>query len=115
WTRWGEFVEIDGPHRARFRHGLIRDTAYAKLPFRRRRELHLRAAVTIESSWPGNAEAEAELLSLHFFSAQAYEPAWRYARIAAERARARYANADAAVLYERALAAARRLTALDPA
>ena len=60
------------------------------------------------------ADTEAELLSLHFFHAQAYGEAWHYARIAGERARDKYANVDAAVLLERALAAARRLPELDP-
>ena len=44
WGALAEFVDLEAGTRARFRHGLMRDAAYGKLPFRRRRELHLRAA-----------------------------------------------------------------------
>ena len=53
-------------------------------------------------------EDEAELLSLHFFHAHEFAKAWRYSRIAGERAQAIYANVEAAAFFERALAAARR-------
>ena len=43
------------------------------------------------------------------------ERTWRYARLAADRARAAYANPDAAALYEQALDAARRLPELPAA
>jgi predicted ATPase/class 3 adenylate cyclase len=113
WPALGEFVELEGPRRVRFRHGLLRDAAYARLPFRRRRELHLEVAWSIESSLPGDAESEAELLSLHFFEAQAFAEAWQYARVAGDRARQQHAFAEAAVFFERALAAGRRLAELN--
>src|SRR5262249_20154895 len=47
WLALGEFIELEGTRRARFRHALLRDTAYGKLPFKRRRELHLRAAMSL--------------------------------------------------------------------
>ncbi|MDQ1456732.1 MAG: hypothetical protein QOH28_2352, partial [Actinomycetota bacterium] len=114
WTALSEFIDLEAGARARFRHGLMRDAAYGKLPFRRRRELHLRAARAIEQRERTRLDAEAELLSLHFFIAQAYRETWHYARIAGERARDKYANVDAAVLLQRALAAARQLPELDP-
>jgi class 3 adenylate cyclase/tetratricopeptide (TPR) repeat protein len=113
WRALSDFFEYDGASRARFRHGLLRDAAYAKLPFRRRRELHERAARMLERRLGTRAEAEGELLSLHFIEAHAFADAWRYARVAADRAFAKYANVDAAVLYERALAAARRVDSVD--
>ncbi len=114
WASLAEFVDLEAGARARFRHGLMRDAAYGKLPFRRRRELHLRAARAVERRGRARPDAEAELLSLHFFNAQAYGETWRYARIAGERARDKYANVDAAVLLQRALAAARKLPELEP-
>jgi tetratricopeptide (TPR) repeat protein len=93
----------------RFKHAMLRDTAYEELPFRRRRELHARAGTAIETGLGGHPESEAELLSLHFFHAQRFDAAWRYARIAGLRARDKYANVEAAEFLERALAAARRL------
>ncbi len=114
WTALSEFVQLEGDDYARFRHGLLRDTAYGKLPFRRRRQLHERAGRAIEQRLGDQRDNEAELLSLHFFHAQAYADAWRYGRVAAERAHEKYANVDAAVLYERTLAAARKMPELDP-
>ncbi|HYL52317.1 MAG TPA: adenylate/guanylate cyclase domain-containing protein, partial [Acidimicrobiia bacterium] len=114
WRALAEFVSFEEGTRARFRHGLMRDAAYGKLPFRRRRELHLRAARAVERRAQPRPDAEAELLSLHFFHAQEYRETWHYARFAGERAREKYANVDAAVLLQRAIAAARKLPDLDP-
>ncbi len=107
WERLGDFlVEEDG--HLRFRHALVRDAAYEGLPYRRRREVHGRVGGTIEERAGEHAEDEAELLSLHFFNANDYGKAWRYSRIAGERAAGIYANMEAAAFFERALAAARR-------
>jgi class 3 adenylate cyclase/tetratricopeptide (TPR) repeat protein len=114
WRALAEFVDLEAGDRARFRHGLMRDAAYGKLPFRRRRELHLRAARAIERREQARPDSEAELLSLHFFHAQDYRETWHYARIAGQHARDKYANVAAAVLLQRALAAARKLPDLDP-
>jgi predicted ATPase len=109
WSLLADFVELQPRDHARFRHGLIRDTAYGKLPFRRRRELHRRAAHAIQRLLGDAAHDEAELLSLHYFRADAYAETWHFARIAGERARARYAFVDAAALLDRAVVAARHL------
>jgi tetratricopeptide (TPR) repeat protein len=55
-------------------------------------------------------ELEAERLSLHFFHAQRFDDAWRFSRIAAERAVAKYANVEAVDFYRRALESSRRAT-----
>jgi class 3 adenylate cyclase/tetratricopeptide (TPR) repeat protein len=105
----GEFLVVDGPGRVRFRLAIMRDSAYEELPFKQRRELHGRAATALERSLGADLETEAALVSLHFLNAQRYEEAWRYARTAGERASGVYANVEAAVFFERAIAAARRL------
>jgi len=102
-----EFLEPDGADRLRFRNLLVRDVAYASLPFRRRRELHARAGSAIEQTAGGGDNAE--VLSLHYLAAQQHEAAWRYGVVAGDRARAKYANVDAAGLYGRALSAARHI------
>ena len=102
-----EFIEPEGGDRLRFRQRLVRDVAYASLPFRRRRELHARAGRAIEQS-PGGSD-NAEVLSLHFLAAQHHEAAWHYGVVAGDRAKAKYANVDAAELYGRALSAAGHL------
>jgi predicted ATPase/class 3 adenylate cyclase len=112
WSRLVAFIVPTATGR-RFAHGLMRDAAYEGLSFRRRKELHGRAARAIEARTERPEEA-AELLSLHWLHAECYEPAWRYSRLSGDRARALWANADAATFYARALEAARRLGSLSP-
>ena len=107
------FLSVDGPDRMRFRHGLLRDVAYEGLSYRRRRELHSKAAHATERLAENDTDAVADLLALHYSLAQEHEPTWRYARIAGDDARDSYANVDAAVQYERALAAAHRLPEVE--
>ena len=101
-------VEVDG-QRVQFRHHLTREAAYEGLPFRRRAALHAHTADAIERAAGGDPEDHADLLSLHSFHGGRYEAAWRYSRIAAERARSQYADVEAAECYERALESAKRL------
>ena len=67
-----------------------------------------RAPATPSPSQVDRPEAEAELLSLHFFHANRFDDAWRFARIAATRALDKYANVEAAELLDRAINSARR-------
>jgi class 3 adenylate cyclase/tetratricopeptide (TPR) repeat protein len=116
WERLGEFVERD-PYVAgtfHFRHALIRDAAYEGLSFRRRRKLHARVAEVVGETATDEEEV-AETLSLHFSLAERHEEAWRFSLLAAGRARAKFANADAAELYRRALTAAGSVPSLTPA
>jgi len=110
WSRLRDFIAPTATGR-RFAHGLMRDAAYEGLSFRRRKELHGRAARALEARTTAPEEA-AELLSLHWLHAEGYEPAWRYSRLAGDRARVLWANADAATFYARALEAAGRLGSL---
>jgi tetratricopeptide (TPR) repeat protein len=103
---------MNADSRLRFVHHLVRLTAYEGLPYRRRTELHARTALILETAMRGRAEQYAPLLSLHCLNGAQYEAAWRYSRIAGDRARDRYAPAEAAESYRRALAAAARLPAL---
>ncbi len=110
----GEFLAPDGPGRWRFRHQLVREVAYESLPYRTRTQLHARTAAAIEDAHAGEESERIELLSMHCFHGGLHPAAWRYSRAAAEGARSRYANAEAAELFRRALAAAARLDGLDP-
>jgi class 3 adenylate cyclase/tetratricopeptide (TPR) repeat protein len=115
WDRLAEFVERD-PHVAgtfHFRHALIRDAAYEGLSFRRRRELHARVGEVLRETAADEEEA-AETLSLHFSLAERHEETWRFSLLAAERARAKFANADAAELFRRALDVAAGVSSLAP-
>ncbi|MFP5364015.1 MAG: AAA family ATPase [Thermoleophilia bacterium] len=107
-SRLGEFVDVRSG-RVRFQHALQREAAYEALPFERRRALHARAGELIERELGAGAEEAADILALHFLRAQEHVRAWRYGLAAAEQARDRYAHADAAQLYRRALEAAHAL------
>jgi class 3 adenylate cyclase/tetratricopeptide (TPR) repeat protein len=109
WGRLSEFVTWEGPELLAFRHELIRATAYEGLSFRRRRAIHRRVGEVLEGKARERVDEAAPLLSLHFLEAQEYEKAWHYAVLAADQARAKYANVVAGELYERALAAAEHL------
>jgi hypothetical protein len=93
----------------RFRTRLARDAAYEGLPFRRRVELHDRAATALQARVNADDD-QSEALSLHCLAAQRYSDAFRFACAAGRRARALYANADAATFFSRARIAARRTT-----
>jgi class 3 adenylate cyclase/tetratricopeptide (TPR) repeat protein len=108
WERLRDFVSAEAPGTFRFRHGLLRDGAYEGLPYARRRQLHVHLADALERRAAGTPQAEAAQLSLHYFHAQRYQAAGYYARIAAERAAAAYANAEAAGFLATALDAAKR-------
>jgi class 3 adenylate cyclase/tetratricopeptide (TPR) repeat protein len=110
-----ELLTRDGPGGLRFRHGMIRDAAYGALPFFRRRELHERAARVLELQAGRQVNEITGLLAVHFGLAGNNEAAWRYARTAAERALAVYADVEAAAFYEQALTAGRARTGTPPA
>lgn len=114
WTRLTEFFEDEGEGYLRFRRAIVRDVAYGGLPFRLRRRLHRAVGERIERELEEGEEEASDILSLHFFLAGDPAKAWRYARSAADRAAARFANEEAAHLYRRAVEAGRRLPALDP-
>jgi predicted ATPase/class 3 adenylate cyclase len=107
-NRLGDFLETS-PGRIRFRHALVRDTAYEGLSYRRRRELHGLVGEAIAVDADGDTEAQAPLLSFHFYEAQRFDEAWRYSSLAGRRAKELYANVEAETLLRRAIESARRL------
>jgi class 3 adenylate cyclase/tetratricopeptide (TPR) repeat protein len=100
-------------HQLRFRHPILREVAYAGLPYRRRRELHARAAEVLETTTAA-ADRRPEILALHYFVARRYDKAMDYGWRAGERAMARYAPAAAADAYRRAAQAARLSSSVSP-
>ena len=107
---WKRIARYIAPDRSgyRFANPLIRDAAYEGLTFRARKTLHARVGETLMRSG-GPLEEHAELLALHFSQAGRAFETWRFARVAGERARQKYANVEAAGFLARALEAARRL------
>jgi class 3 adenylate cyclase/tetratricopeptide (TPR) repeat protein len=109
WNRLAPYFTAGGGGYLRFRRQVVRDVAYAALPFRERRRLHAAAGAALEAELRDTADEQAARLSVHFLLADDHARAWRYARLAADRALRRAAYADAASLYRRALDAGRRL------
>jgi class 3 adenylate cyclase/tetratricopeptide (TPR) repeat protein len=106
----GLIVATDG--QLRFRHPILREVAYAGLPYRRRRELHAQAADVLETT--SAASDRPEILALHYFVAGRYDKAMDYGWRAGERAMARHAPAAAADAYRRAARAALLSSGVSP-
>lgn len=104
-----DFLEEAGSDVVRFRNAMVRDVAYDGLSYRRREDLHRRAARAIAGAADGKPDDVADQLAMHYSLGNDHENTWRFARVAAARAMHSYANAEAAVQLERALAAVRRL------
>jgi len=117
WSRLADFVRRDPyePDSMQFKHALFRDAAYEGLSFRRRRQLHGRVAAAYEREHGERSDEYAEILSLHFLRAEEFEPAWQYSLVAGTRAQDKFANADAAEFYRRALEAARGVKTIGAA
>jgi class 3 adenylate cyclase/tetratricopeptide (TPR) repeat protein len=111
WARLGAYFRVESDGYLRFRREVVRDVAYAGLPFRVRRELHAAAAGRLERDLGADADDAAARLAVHYHRAGAHAKAWHYARLAADRASERAAFADAANLYRRALESAHHVGA----
>jgi predicted ATPase/class 3 adenylate cyclase len=107
--RLADFLTLDNTGWVHFQHALIRDVAYAGLPFKTRQDLHARVADSIFAACGDNPEEFSELLSLHYFYAKRWSRSWFFSRMAGDRAKEIYANHEAAAFYERALQSASRL------
>jgi class 3 adenylate cyclase/tetratricopeptide (TPR) repeat protein len=93
---------VEGDKEYRFRHMLIRDTAYATLPRKARRERHESVARYIEGA-AHDVSSFAAILAHHWLEAGDAELAIGYLRTAAELAEKRWAYPEAVELYEEAL------------
>jgi class 3 adenylate cyclase/tetratricopeptide (TPR) repeat protein len=113
WRRLSAIFRQDSDGYVWFRRPAICEVAYEGLPFRLRRELHGAVGRALEQAIGTSADAEPAILSLHFSHARDHERARRYALLGAERAVARFAYADAAHLYRRAIDAARASESSD--
>jgi ABC-type transport system substrate-binding protein/class 3 adenylate cyclase len=87
----------------RFRHGLVRDAAYAKLLDPQRRDLHRRVADALLGLHADSVSEVYGLVAYHYAEADVPEKAVDYLLRAGDAARAAYANEEALAYYERAL------------
>jgi predicted ATPase len=89
----------------RFSHDKIRQVAYDSIDARERSQLHLQIAQALEARLPDRVAA----LAHHWTESEVWDKAADYHQQAGDRARAVYANAEAAAHYTQALAALERL------
>lgn len=86
-----------------FRHRLVGDAIYQRLPIERREELHRRIAFVVRSSFADWLEDRPDLFAVHFErSGQAFEAALLFVR-AGERAGGRCCHFEACAHFRRAL------------
>jgi class 3 adenylate cyclase/tetratricopeptide (TPR) repeat protein len=104
--------EADGD--VRFSRPALQEVAYRSLPFKLRRELHEAVGLRLEQEQDSDLDAGPAVLSNHFALAGDYVRAHRYAMLAAKRATERFAHADAARLYRRAIDTGRASESADP-
>ena len=88
--------EAHGVAQYDFTHDRLREVTYAELSPVRRRFLHRRIAIALEELHPANPESVSGQLAAHYEAAGVAEPAIHHYVEAAEVARHRYADAEAA-------------------
>jgi class 3 adenylate cyclase/tetratricopeptide (TPR) repeat protein len=108
WIQMSGVFADDGDGYIRFKRPAVCEAAYESLPFGLRRRLHSAVGKALEPELGRDADADPAVLSLHFNLAGAHDRARQYAILGAERAIARFAHADAAQLYRRAIEAGRQ-------
>jgi class 3 adenylate cyclase/tetratricopeptide (TPR) repeat protein len=93
-----------------FKHALVQDAAYKSLLRATRQTIHGRIAETLLREFTDIVASAPELLARHYTEAGVYDRAARYWRVAAERASARFANAEAIAHARNGLAAAAHMS-----
>jgi class 3 adenylate cyclase/predicted ATPase len=97
-----------------FKHALVQDAAYASLLRSRRSALHAAIVKELLAGGVGGTEVKPELLAHHCAEAGVAEEAVRHYLEASEQAVARSAQAEAALLLDKALGQVARLPAGPP-
>lgn len=95
-----------------FQHALAHDVVYQSLPYARRQAIHASIGERILAQHKENLAPYYPLLAYHFHRTDRHEAGLRYSQAAAAAAAARFANKDAADLYQQAI---EHLAGLDQA
>ncbi|HID50557.1 MAG TPA: adenylate/guanylate cyclase domain-containing protein, partial [Anaerolineae bacterium] len=86
-----------------FQHSVLHDAVYQSVPYARRQAIHTAVADLILSRYGDNLQPWYALLAYHYSQTDQNEAGLRYALLAADDARAVFANKEAAALYRQAL------------
>ena len=97
-----------------FKHMLLRDECYDRVPHTTKAHLHGRVAAALRERFPGLAETRPELVAHHLTEAGAIEPALQEWRRAGARSLNNAAYQEAASLFARALGLCARLPVSTP-
>jgi class 3 adenylate cyclase/tetratricopeptide (TPR) repeat protein len=97
----------------RFRHALVRETAYEGLPFAERKRLHTTVVDALEQGAAHVGET-VSLLAIHSVAASLHDRTWKYSREAAQIARKRGLLSQAADLARSSLQAAKFVGSVAP-
>jgi len=87
----------------RFRHPLLREVAYGRIPAQRRTRLHGRAGLTLETLYGDRSDEHAAELAWHSLHGKNREQALRYSILAGDHAASLYAYDEAEQHYRTAL------------
>jgi len=98
-TKELDFVSTSNDEDFFFNHALVREIIYGGIPDKRKRNLHLKIAETIETLYKDRLPEFFEILFEHYSQAGDYEKTIEYGTKAAENARKRYANHEAILFY----------------
>ena len=101
---------VGDEHIYAFRHILTQETVYGSLLRSHRPAMHRIVAEAVEDLYGDNLEGKAEVLALHYDRAGVRAKAMKYALMAGDRARNRFANRDAVEYYSRALQLSQHLS-----
>jgi class 3 adenylate cyclase len=85
-----------------FKHALTQEVAYNSLLVKRRSEIHKRIGEAIETLYPERLEEFYELLGYHYSKSDALEKAYRYLRLAGEKATGNHSTWEAFRFYKEA-------------
>jgi serine/threonine protein kinase len=97
-----QIVQTDG-RKFNLSHDRMRETIYAAIDERKRRELHLKLGEAIEEIFSNRLTPQFGALAYHFARGENRDKALRYSIAAGDDARERYANDLATRMYEQAL------------
>ena len=92
-----------------FKHAVIQDVAYNSLLVQRRKELHRAVGQAIEELYADRLTEHQEELAYHYERGEVWPKALEYAMQAGQKLQQAYANQEALVHYDRALAICNRL------
>jgi adenylate cyclase len=105
--------ETGGETGYRFRHALVREVAHGTLSIAHRQDLHEQLGRMIETRYAGDLDRFVDALAYHFGESRATDKQRRYFRMAADAARAAYANEAALAWLDRLLPLVDAAEAID--